>query len=602
MSSSPPGTFRCGSVSSIRSSIQSPRRRFATALSALPTCRDPVGLGAKRTLFISAPVYEPRPEHPHDDGRDHDQAPRNRHARLEHVRDLPARPSTLDDLLDPEVVRDVADAVAEHEREVGREEVAQPAAAHIRQPPREQQRRQHEQDAFQPVGLAVMDGGSEARQPGSRRQVLPALKEVSDERDAVRVETEIGREPGDRQEEQNGREGNTHPVGSSQWAPRNTPSTRDVERQHERQQDAERRQGVEQARVEVRLANDTGPDDNGAEERGHDNEAPMRHPLVEHGQDGNSRERDREVDENECAAQPSFDPAPRHVVQLRRRQPAVCDDHFYRDDREQGPHDQNLEWQSDPVFVDRHCLTPRLGYGFVENLLLEWFAEHARQLPWRGTRDPYAILVSEVMLQQTQVERVVPRYRVWLERWPTVEALAGAPAADVIVAWQGLGYNRRGLNLHRAARQVAADGWPDDLTELPGVGPYTAAALGNFAFGRAVLPVDTNVRRVQQRTGHSFSPRAAQALMDLGATVCLARVPRCGVCPLALHCPSRGQRYEPQRKQSRFEGSFRQRRARTLRLVADGERALADLDGEAVRSLARDGLVRVERDVVALPR
>jgi A/G-specific adenine glycosylase len=238
----------------------------------------------------------------------------------------------------------------------------------------------------------------------------------------------------------------------------------------------------------------------------------------------------------------------------------------------------------------------------VENLLLEWFGRHARQLPWRGTRDPYAILVSEVMLQQTQVERVVPRYLVWLERWPTVDALAGASAADVIVAWQGLGYNRRGLNLHRAARQVAADGWPDDLTELPGVGPYTAAAIGNFAFGRAVLPIDTNVRRVQQRTGHSFSPRAAQALMDIGATVCLARVPRCGLCPLALRCPSRGQRYEPQRKQSRFEGSFRQRRARTLRLVADGERALADLDGEAVRSLARDGLVRVEGDVVALPR
>ena len=238
----------------------------------------------------------------------------------------------------------------------------------------------------------------------------------------------------------------------------------------------------------------------------------------------------------------------------------------------------------------------------MENHLLEWFGRHARQLPWRGTRDPYAVLVSEVMLQQTQVERVVPRYLVWLERWPTVGALAAASPADVIVAWQGLGYNKRGLNLHRAAQQVAADGWPDDLTELPGVGPYTAAAVGNFALGQAVLPVDTNVRRVQQRTGHSFSPRAAQALMDLGATVCVARVPRCGVCPLALRCPSRGRRYEPQRKQSRFEGSFRQRRARTLRLVADGERALADLDGEAVRSLARDGLVRVERDVVALPR
>jgi A/G-specific adenine glycosylase len=229
----------------------------------------------------------------------------------------------------------------------------------------------------------------------------------------------------------------------------------------------------------------------------------------------------------------------------------------------------------------------------VEGLLLGWFAEHCRDLPWRRTRDPYAILVSEVMLQQTQVERVMPRYLAWLERWPTVSALAAASPADVIREWQGLGYNRRGLNLQRAARRIAADGWPDDLTELPGVGPYTAAAVLNFAFGRDVLPVDTNVSRVQERTGHSFSPAAGQALMDLGATVCLARIPRCGVCPLAAGCPSRGQRFEPLRKQSRFEGSFRQRRAQTLRLVAESERRLSELDREAVEALARDGLVEV---------
>jgi A/G-specific adenine glycosylase len=229
----------------------------------------------------------------------------------------------------------------------------------------------------------------------------------------------------------------------------------------------------------------------------------------------------------------------------------------------------------------------------VESVLLAWFGQHGRDLPWRRTRDPYAILVSEVMLQQTQVERVVPRYLDWLQRWPSVEALAAAPAAEVIRAWQGLGYNRRGLNLHRAAQRIAANGWPDDLTELPGVGPYTAAAVGNFALGRDVLPVDTNVRRVQERTGHRFSPAAAQALMDLGATVCLARIPRCGACPLAAGCPSRGRRYEPLRKQSRYEGSFRQRRAQTLRLVAQSERALGDLDHEAVESLARDGLVQL---------
>ena len=221
-------------------------------------------------------------------------------------------------------------------------------------------------------------------------------------------------------------------------------------------------------------------------------------------------------------------------------------------------------------------------------VLLAWFAANERDLPWRRTRDPYAILVSEVMLQQTQVERVVPRYLAWLERWPTVEALAVAPIADVLREWQGLGYNRRALNLHRAAAVVSERGWPGDLTELPGVGAYTAAAIRNFAFGEDVLPVDTNVRRVQERTEHRFGPRTAQALMDLGATVCLARVPRCGICPLAEGCPSRGRRYEPLRKHSRFEGSFRQRRARALRSILAGEQPH---DDEAVAALARDGLV-----------
>src|SRR5206468_4231786 len=160
---------------------------------------------------------------------------------------------------------------------------------------------------------------------------------------------------------------------------------------------------------------------------------------------------------------------------------------------------------------------------------------------------------------------------------------------------------RRGLNLLRAARVVAEHGWPDDLAELPGVGPYTAAAIANFAFGRDELPLDTNVLRVQERTGHTFSPRAAQALMDLGATVCLARIPRCNECPLAADCPSRGRRYEPLRKQSRFEGSFRQRRAATLSLVAAGERTLAELDHEAVESLRADGLVAVAGELVSLP-
>jgi A/G-specific adenine glycosylase len=237
----------------------------------------------------------------------------------------------------------------------------------------------------------------------------------------------------------------------------------------------------------------------------------------------------------------------------------------------------------------------------VEELLLAWFRTDARELPWRKSRDPYAILVSEVMAQQTQVERVVPRWQRWLERWPTVETLAAASPADVIREWQGLGYYRRALSLHRAAQHVAAQGWPDDLTELPGVGRYTADAIACFAFGRDVLPVDVNVRRVSERTGHAFTPATAQALMDLGATICLARVPRCGSCPLAERCPSRGRRFEPLRKQGPFEGSFRQRRAAALRLVADAERPLHELDEEAVSSLARDGLVRVVAGTVSLP-
>jgi A/G-specific adenine glycosylase len=236
----------------------------------------------------------------------------------------------------------------------------------------------------------------------------------------------------------------------------------------------------------------------------------------------------------------------------------------------------------------------------VEAELSEWFAREGRDLPWRRTRDPYAILVSEVMLQQTQVSRVVPRWQEWLARWPTVETLAAASPADVIRAWQGLGYNRRALALHRAARAVAEHGWPDDLTELPGVGPYTAAALGNFAFGRPELPVDVNVGRVLERTGGSFGPDAAQALFDLGATICLARIPRCGACPLAADCPSRGRTYEPARKQGPFEGSFRQRRAALLRLVADGPQR-AEVDPEAAESLSRDGLVTLEDGLVSLP-
>ncbi|MGH2934801.1 MAG: A/G-specific adenine glycosylase, partial [Gaiellaceae bacterium] len=127
---------------------------------------------------------------------------------------------------------------------------------------------------------------------------------------------------------------------------------------------------------------------------------------------------------------------------------------------------------------------------------------------------------------------------------------------------------------------------------------YTADAVACFALGRDVLPLDVNVRRVQERTGHDFSPAAAQALMDLGATVCVARIPRCELCPLAESCPSRGRRYDPLRKQGRFEGSFRQRRSLALRDVVAGAQPA---DDEAVASLARDGLVHVADGLVSLP-
>ena len=250
----------------------------------------------------------------------------------------------------------------------------------------------------------------------------------------------------------------------------------------------------------------------------------------------------------------------------------------------------------------------------MQDVLLTWYAANARDLPWRRTHDPYAILVSEVMLQQTQVARVVPRYLEWLERWPTVETLAAAAPADVILAWSGLGYNRRAVNLHRCAQAVAARrGFPrepDELEKLPGIGPYTAAAVACFAFGAQVAAPDTNAKRVLERAfgdpdlapppGRAYEWN--QALFDLGREVCIARRPRCEVCPLAAECPSRGRTYAPLRKQSRFEGSFRQRRAELLRAIAAaGSLPDAEADAEALVSLVRDGLAEVSGGYARLP-
>jgi A/G-specific adenine glycosylase len=245
--------------------------------------------------------------------------------------------------------------------------------------------------------------------------------------------------------------------------------------------------------------------------------------------------------------------------------------------------------------------------------LLAWFDEHGRDLPWRHTRDPYAILVAEVMLQQTQVARVIERWTEWLARWPTVEALADASAADVVRAWSGLGYNRRAINLQRAARAVAELGafprTPAELLALPGIGPYTASAVASFAFDAQLTTVDVNVRRVLGRAlGRADAPPPPgrawewnQALFDLGATICLARIPRCAQCPLRAGCPSRGMRFEPLRKQGPFVGSSRARRAALVRELHEGPRDASLYDAATLDGLERDGLV-VRRDgLVALP-
>jgi A/G-specific adenine glycosylase len=266
--------------------------------------------------------------------------------------------------------------------------------------------------------------------------------------------------------------------------------------------------------------------------------------------------------------------------------------------------------------------------GPVSGALLGWYERVSRPLPWRATRDPYALLVSEVMLQQTQAARVVPYYEAFLARFPSAEALAAAPARDVLEVWSGLGYNRRALALQAAARVVAATGWPDDLESLPGVGPYTAAAVASFAWDRQAVAVDTNVRRViarwdgAQRGPRELARRAAewlppgraaafnQAMMELGATVCTPRAPRCGECPVRDGCATRQAggvaAVAPRRSGAeRFVDSDRWARGRIVAALLAGEPlpALAPERLERVLAgLARDGLVvRGPAGRVALP-
>ena len=274
--------------------------------------------------------------------------------------------------------------------------------------------------------------------------------------------------------------------------------------------------------------------------------------------------------------------------------------------------------------------------------VLDWYDRAGRRFPFRGTTDPYLVLVSEAILQQTQVARGAPAWTSFVERFPTVEALAAASPGDVLRAWRGLGYNRRAINLQRAARVVVDElggRFPTDvagLERLPGVGPYTARAIASIAFGLPVGAVDTNVRRVLGRTvageAGAIPPAALQALadalvsvdrpgdwtaalMDLGSTVCRPRTPRCGDCPVRVMCRYEGvaaganaPRRAAQSTGVPFERSSRWLRGRILDRLRDAPNgAWTELDGAigthdadavvaALAAMARDGLVELAED------
>ncbi len=276
--------------------------------------------------------------------------------------------------------------------------------------------------------------------------------------------------------------------------------------------------------------------------------------------------------------------------------------------------------------------------------VLRWWPAVARDLPWRDTRDPWAVLVSEVMAQQTQIDRVVPKWRAFLERFPTAAAAADASLGDVLELWSGLGYNRRAKFLHECATVITDqyDGqFPstvDGLRALPGIGPYTARAVLAFAFEEDVAVVDTNVGRVLARydgrslTSAEVQQRADQllpagnawtwnqALLDFGAMVCRKRSPACEDCPVRSGCAWGGEGVDPavgsaavSTGQSRFEGSDRQGRGRLVERLRSGPVALADMPAtmgwpddreraeRVLETVIEDGLAVLSGDVVSLP-
>jgi A/G-specific adenine glycosylase len=292
---------------------------------------------------------------------------------------------------------------------------------------------------------------------------------------------------------------------------------------------------------------------------------------------------------------------------------------------------------------------PRPDSPDLAGALNAWFEDAARPLPWRAAEvSPWAVLVSEFMLQQTQVARVLPRWEAWIARWPTPAALAAEPPAEAVRAWDRLGYPRRALWLHRAAVEIVerhggeVPAGLDDLLALQGVGPYTARAIASFAFGRRHPVVDTNTRRViaraalgQAEPGPPSTTRDLAAMsallperdaaarvfnaaaMELGATVCTARAPRCDVCPIAEACAWRSAgypAYDGPRKagQARFEGSDRQVRGLVMRELRAAHRPVARHElapvwadaaqlERAIAGLVADGLAVVDDDALCLP-
>ncbi len=284
----------------------------------------------------------------------------------------------------------------------------------------------------------------------------------------------------------------------------------------------------------------------------------------------------------------------------------------------------------------------------LQRALVAWWSEHGRDLPWRRSRDPWAVLVSELMLQQTQVSRVVERYVEFLDRFPTVASCAAARTGDVVDAWAGLGYNRRAVHLHRAAVRCVEDhdgalpSTLEGLLTLPGVGPYTARAVLVFAHERDIGLVDTNAGRFVARAvaGRPLAGREAQsvadgavpdgwgwtwgqAVFDLGALVCRKRAPRCDDCPIRSHCAWAQAGFPPpdpiegsagiSAPQSRFDGSDRQGRGRLVEALRNGpvgRTTLAETMGwpddpdraaRVAETLVADGLAVFDGDRYELP-